>query len=756
MNAKFAALLLRMRPAVMLLAGFLLPASLLAQTPESAQPRPRVGLVLAGGGAKGGAHVGVLKVLEEMRVPVDCIAGTSMGALVGGGYAAGMPLPEMEKFLLSIDWAQVIGGQGQRDLEPIEQKRSGVTYSNSLDLGIQDGKVRMSSSLINANNIDNLLREYVAAARRQPNFDRLPIPFRAVATDMLSGDMVVLSGGDLATALRASMAIPAAFAPVETDEYVLADGGAVRNIPIDVARELCADVVIVVNLVETPPTRDDLRTAASLLTRSTDVMFEVNEKIQLATLKPEDVLVNVPVGDIGTAQFQRIKETIPLGVGAARAVEDRLRELAVSPEQYATWRRRVTLEQEVQVKVADIQYQGLKRINPEYLASGATVKAGDVVDSANLSAEAQRIGVLEDVESVGYVLKGDPEQASLVWLPVEKAIGPDYLKVDLGMYASVGGDLAFNLYGEHRRTWLNSRGGMWRNQIQIGRESYLSTSIYQPLDVNQAMFVEPNLFLAKTSEDVFYDDRRVAQYAFTDVGASFDVGANFGNRLQARLGYTLMHRKSEIDVGSPLLPEGSADDAGIQVNVTYDSRDSRFNPTHGLAVALEYIDSSESLGASRDWQRAELGVGLAVPVLGRDVWWVTLAGGSSLDNRLPADRAFLLGGPSSFPGFELGELRVGGYWTAASSYLWKFKDMTAIRGDALYAGLRLQAARTYNSYDNFPGEAIFGGSLFLTGRTIVGPLTLGLGGTSTDSWSLWLAVGRPVGHGTILEKGIFR
>jgi NTE family protein len=203
--------------------------------PAVAPARPRVGLVLAGGGAKGGAHVGALKVLEELRVPIDCIAGTSMGALVGGGYASGIPAKELEKFVTGIDWKKVVGSQGRRDLEPIEQKRAGATYSNSLELGITPDGVTTPEGLISTSNVDDLLRSYVASARLETDFDRLPIPYRAVATDMVTGSMVVLDEGDLATAMRASMAIPGAFAPVIMGGKILSDGGLVRNIPIDVA-----------------------------------------------------------------------------------------------------------------------------------------------------------------------------------------------------------------------------------------------------------------------------------------------------------------------------------------------------------------------------------------------------------------------------------------------------------------------------------------------------------------------------------------
>ena len=285
--------------------------------PASEAGRPRIGLVLAGGGAKGGAHVGVLKVLEQMHVPVDCIAGTSMGALVGGGYASGIPAADLEKFVTQIDWKRVVGGQGRRELEPIEQKRTGATYSNDFEFGITGEGVTTPSGLVNTSNIEDLLRGYVASARLKTDFDELPIPFRAVATDMVSGKMIALDQGDLATALRASMAIPGAFSPVAFDGKVLSDGGLVRNIPIDVARDLCADVVIVVNLVEPAADPRKLRSAAQLFSRTMDVMIEANETLQLQTLRPNDIRIDVLMGSITTADFERVPETIPRGEAAA-------------------------------------------------------------------------------------------------------------------------------------------------------------------------------------------------------------------------------------------------------------------------------------------------------------------------------------------------------------------------------------------------------------------------------------------------------
>ena len=740
----------------LVLAALVFTAPLAAQAPQSSSGgRPRIGLVLAGGGAKGGAHVGVLKVLEEMHVPIDCIAGTSMGALVGGGYASGIPAADLEKFVTTIDWGKVVGSQGRRDLEPIEQKRAGATYSNEFEFGITPDGVTLPGGLVNTSNIEDLLRTYVATARSQSQFDKLPIPFRAVATDMVTGTMVVLDKGDLATAMRASMAIPGAFAPVIMDKYILNDGGLVRNIPIDVARNLCADHVIVVNLVEPAVDPKRLRSATQLLSRTMDVMIEANETLQLQTIRPGDVRIDVEMGDITTADFERVPDTIPLGEKAARDKASELAAYVVPEAQYAAWRQKVTQSQEIEARLADVRYEGLKRVNPEFLASRGELKPGDTADSSKLSAEAQRMAALQEFDSVGYRLDGDPDKPTLTWLPREKSWGPNYLKADLGLYTSADGDLTFTLYGRHTRTWVNQLGAEWRNELQFGGDSAISTSFYQPLDISQRFFIEPKLMYSAEFENIFVNDERVARYEFDDSLVSVDFGANAGRYAQARLGYIYDWRKVQVDVGSPLLAESSPRDAGVMLTAQYDSRDTAFAPTHGMTAALEYINSNEDLGGDRNWQRAELGVGIAVPFR-RNIWWITAAGGSGLGGNLPADRNFTLGGPGSFPGFELNEMRVGGYWNIGTSYLWNVKDMLPIKNQALYAGVRVVGGAVYDRFDQQDEVGIYGGSFFLTGRTMVGPLTLGIGATSTDSWSVWLSVGRPVGHGTILERGIFR
>ena len=735
------------------LLALLLPAVVSAAAESQ---RPRIGLVLAGGGAKGGAHIGALKVLEELHVPIDCIAGTSIGALVGAGYATGQPAAEIEKFVTGIDWAAVIGGVGRRTLEPIEQKRLAIDAGSKVQMGLIDGKIVTPSGLADASSIDDLLRSYVARARTVTDFNKLPIPFRAVATDMMTGDMVVLDHGDIATAMRASMAIPGAFSPVVLDPWILSDGGMVRNIPIDVARNTCADIVIVVNLVEPAPTREKLVQAQQLLSRSMDVMFEVNEKAQLASLTDRDILINVPMGDITTGDFDRMPETIPLGEVAARKVADRLAALALPAPEYTAWRSGVTTTEVIEAKVVDVRVEGLEYVNPEYLRTLTDVEAGDTVAVGDISDDARHMAALDELDTVAYRLEGDPAASTLVWLPKEVSLGQNVLRPALGLFADGAGDFKFLMGAQHVRHWVNPLGAQWRNQIQIGDESFLTTSFYQPLDVAQRTFVEPGLFVERLVEDLYNEGERIATYQFIDFGGRIDFGWNTSRYTQLRLGYLFDQRKTRIDTGLEVFPQIDADDAGLTFSARYDSRDTATFATKGFAAAVRYEHIDESLGSDRNWDRLEVAARKAIAI-GKYLTWLTLAGGSDLGTDLPPDRLFSLGGPQVLPAFQHDELRVSDYWIAESSFLRQLKVLSPIKNQAIYGGLGFQAVGLRNRIDveGEDDEVIYGGYLFLAGPTPLGTFTLGVGGTGSQ-WNVWLSVGKSISTGTILDDGLFR
>ena len=746
-----------------LVSGLLFAAAAL-QTPVQAedatavsttQPpaRPRIGLVLAGGGAKGGAHVGVLKVLEELHVPIDCIAGTSMGALVGGGYASGLPAADIERFVRAVKWKAVVGGVGRRELEPTEQRRYADDASAIGELAVDNGGIVLPAGLINSGNIEDLLRGYVAHARLEPNFNLLPIPFRAVATDMVKGQMVVIDHGDLATAMRASMAIPGAFAPVVSDPYILSDGFVVRNIPVDVARQTCADVVIVVKLVSPPAKPEDLRSAPQLLSRTMDVMVNANEDAQLNTLTDKDVRIDVPMGDIGAGDFERTAETIPLGEAAARAVASKLAAYSVSAQDYMAWRNSVTTREQLDMRIASVRFEGLKHVNGEYLRSVTQVRAGEVVDTKRISEDALRMGALEDLDSVEYRFLGDPKHPDLVWVPKEIASGRDFIRPSIGLYADGGGDVTLVMGVQYVRRWLNSLGGQWRNNLEVGYESGITTSLYQPLNVAQTYFVEPELLLQRSLQVLYNDGNRVANYQFVDLGGEFDLGAALAHNGQIRLGYWNQKHRSIVSTGIKLLPEFDLRDAGLMATLIYDTRNEPNFATRGLATEVDYRRSDSSMGADRDWEIIEAALNKAVPV-GKNLMWATIAGGSDLGSKLPPDRAFTLGG-TSFPGYQINELRMRRYWTATGSFLWRLVDVMSIRNRALYGGFALQAGRVYQRVDRVPDGTLYGGSIYVGGQTPIGALILGTG-VATNSWSVWLSLGRPIGNGSILDNSLFR
>jgi NTE family protein len=483
-------------------------------------------------------------------------------------------------------------------------------------------------------------------------------------------------------------------------------------------------------------------------------MSEANERLQLQTLTDRDVRVDVSLGDIGAADFERTPETIALGEEAARAAASRLKTLSVPEADYVAWRQRVTVGQGIEIRVADVRFEGLKRVNPEYLRSLTTVRPGDTVDTAAISRDAARMAVVGDLDGVNYKFEGDPDNPVLVWQPSESVIGPNILWPTVGLYSAGGGDLQFDIALQHVLRWINSYGGEWRNRLQFGSDSVVQTSLYQPLHVAQVYFVEPGLLWEQSVEDIYDGRNRVARYHFIDAGGRVDLGVNLTSAAQIRVGYWSSNRRTNVDIGTPLLPVVDTRDAGLVATGTYDSREAESFASQGIAAEIQYYKSDGSLGADRDWQRIEAAIRKGVP-LGKLMLWFTAAGGSNLGSDLPADRAFSLGGPQSFPGFAIGEVRARQYWTVDGAALWHVADILPIFSQSLYGGLRLQGGHVYERVDPTPDGALYGGSVILGGRTPIGTLTVGFG-WANGGRAGWITLGTPVGSGSILNQPMFR
>ncbi len=489
---------------------------------------------------------------------------------------------------------------------------------------------------------------------------------------MVAGEVVVIDSGDLSEAMRASMALPGVFAPVTLDGKVLSDGGMMRNLPVDIGRDLCADVVIAVWMSSPPAEAEGLTSALSLIGRSIDVMIGANERLQMESLTPRDVAIDVPMGDIGTSDFTRIPEAVELGRRAADGMRGELSRYSVPEAEYLAWVDSLSRTQAPETELAEVRIVGTQRVNPEYVraqlensAPGATMTAEAIAE------DTERVYALGDFEGVDYTLTGPAGARVLEIAPVEKGWGPNFFRFDLGLATYEGGDLFAILRLDHDRTWMNSRGGQWHNALQLGRQSLLVSDFYQPLDVRQRFFVQPILFSQERIEDIYLDRDRVARYELRERYAQADVGVNFGTTTQLRLGLRNGWHEATVDTGVPALPElERTTDTSYQLRAFFDTRNSVALPTQGRVhnVSLRGFRrirwAASSTTASRRCSGSQ-----AFGVRGDNSLSVAVGGADVLSGELPVTELFTLGGVRTFPGLRPGELRGSSYWSMSRAVL---------------------------------------------------------------------------------------
>ena len=393
-------------PTLLILAAALLAVpAFQAAAEESAAPktgRPRIGLVLSGGGARGAAHIGVIKVLEELRVPIDCIAGSSMGSIIGGLYASGLSVAEIEKTLTGVDWTDAFLDDIPREERSFRRKRDDDLYLLKAKAGFKDGSFNLPTGVLQGQKIDLLFKGLTLPVGEIPDFNRLRIPFRAVATDIVTGKEVVLDHGDLALAMRASMSVPAVFAPVEIDGRMLVDGGVSNNLPMDVAREMGADILIVVDISTPMSTREELNNALAITNQLTNILTRSNTEAQLATLGKQDILLVPDLKGISSSDFLKAGEAIPRGIASADGRREDLARLAISEDAYQAYQAGREARMMARPVVEFVRLDNRSRISDELLRSRIRIRIGEPLDLAALDADIARIYGLELFENIHY------------------------------------------------------------------------------------------------------------------------------------------------------------------------------------------------------------------------------------------------------------------------------------------------------------------------------------------------------------------
>jgi NTE family protein len=710
--------------------------------PAAGAAAPRIGLALSGGGARGLAHVGVLKVLDEMRVPIRCVTGTSMGAIVGATFAAGTPPAEMAKIVLAADWEGIFRDQPPREEIAIRRKADDYKTLFQPEFGVTEDGLRLPKGVIAGVSIESFFRVLSTPSFGVTDFDKLPIPFRAMATDIETGEAVVLDRGSIAQAMRASMSVPGALAPVEIDGRLLVDGGIANNLPINEARKLCADVVIAVNISTPPLKRKDLTSALTVTAQLINFLGKQTVDDQLRSLGPNDVLIQPDLGDISAAKFDRSADAIRIGEDATRAMADSLRRFSLPPEQYAALRATQVAERRELGTVDEIRVEGLERTNPAVARALVESKPGEPLSEEKVGADLRRIYGRGDFENITYRIEGAGPRAMVIE-PREKSWGPDYLKFGLGLASDFAGENQFNLLVQYRRTWLNRLGGEWLTEAQVGQDTHLMTQFYQPLNDAGRWFVMPHAWIGQFTRGIFDDDDKVADYLVRRGEVGLDAGAVLGTWGQVQLGPVWSRIDARVDTGSANLPSVEETTAGVRAGLFIDQTDQAFFPSRGYRIGATAYGATESMGSNASYQRLE-GVLRAATSWGPHRVMFTALGGTDLSSDMPAYESFKLGGPLRLSGYRLGQFDGREMAFGSLMYYNRTLPLPDILGSGIYVGGSAEVGRISSRADGLgsPGT-LWSGSVFLGADTFLGPLYFGFGLGGSGNWSLYLLLGAP-------------
>ena len=738
-----------LRTAVLFLTLAASMAAATAQNPTEA-PRTRIGLVLSGGGARGLAHVGVLKVLEAERIPIDAIAGTSMGAIVGGLYASGMSATELEHELLKVEWANVFAARVDRQHLSQRRKEEDFEISPLIELGIRDGELRVPAGAVSSRGLENLLRRFTLPVRDVQDFNRLPIPFRAVATDLETGAAVVLSHGDLALALRASMSVPGVFPPTEVDDRLLGDGGLVNNVPVDVARAMGVDVVIAVNIGTPLAGRETLSSVVGITAQMINILAEQNVQRSLATLGRSDVLVSPQLGALTAADFAKVAEAIASGESGAQAALARLRPLAVSPSAYAQWRAEHPKLRRPEATIGFVAFEGSTQTNPSRFAAGLESRPGQSFNVDHAAADARTLAASGDYLRADYRLVSSNSGADgLVFDLEDKPWGPNYLRVGLDLATDFNGRGSFNLKLSHNRHWLTPSGTEWRNRLQIGAVPSFFTELYHPLNWTAGLANDWFVATYASSErrdGTLYgqDGSELARFKRTTARAGIDLGQPWGRFGEIRLGLgTQRVRATPTLVSASLsstLRQVQATETGLRLAVVVDQLDYANFPQQGYRLVGEAAIGDGS-NAGR-FQRVEASA-LGAITYGRHTFNLfASARGASQQQGATLGR-YALGGFHQLSGYRDGQLL--GNYVLLSRLTWYMRltgTPTLARG--YFFGASAEAGNAYLTRDALRATSLRAGmSLFIGADTALGPLYLALTHAPHGQTGVVLFLGRP-------------
>jgi NTE family protein len=644
--------------------------------------------------------------------------------------------------MVSVNWNDLLTDESDRRDLPFRRKQEDRELLLGVEFGVDEEGLKVPPGLVSGRKVQHLLKTMTLRTAVTGRFDELPIPFRSVATDLETGEMVVLSDGVLGDAIRASMSIPGAFSPVEIDGRLLVDGGIVRNLPVDVARAMGADVVIAVDVTPTGDT--ELDSALSVYSRALAIMTERNVEQQLETLSGDDVVITPDLGDVRSSDFTRNRELITKGEEAARAASSRLEQYSVPSSSFESYLERLRCGSGCppeSLVIDELRIEGTDRVSTPIVEQVVRTEEGTPLDLAVLRRDLERIYDLGDFQSVDFWILREGSRNVLTIEVTEKPWGPTYLKLGLNLSADFRGESRFDFRTYLRTSRINDLGAEWRTRVRFGSVNLLETEVYQPLSYRQRLFVAPRLELSRRDVDVF-DEREIrAQYRVRKRLAAFDAGVAFDTHGEARVGAFSGHMDADVRQGPESLENESHVIGGWTARLTLDKIDNPTLPRSGALVVLDGVFYREYLGSDRQYHLISLDARRALSV-GENTIALVGRAGTSLGSSIPLYQEFELGGFLSLSGYEAGQLRGPYFALGELLYYHRITQLPGRVGSGVYAGGSFEVGNVWADAQRIALDDLrYAGSIFVSANSVIGPFYVALGMAEHGNITVYLSLG---------------
>jgi NTE family protein len=723
------------RTAIVLLFIFLALSSLAQESSsaplETGKPRLRIGVALEGGGALGFAHVGVLRWFEERHIPVDYIAGTSMGGLIAGLYATGKTPKQMEDFINEQDWATIIGGRTPYEDLSYRRKEDLRAFQNSVVLGLKRG-LSVASGLNAGHKVSMVIDRETLPYSNLASFDDLPIPFRCVATDLVSGKEVVFSQGSLQTALRATMSIPGLFAPVHDGDKVYVDGGLIGNLPSDVVRQMGADIVIAVHLDVAPADPKQIRSVFGVLGRSIDVVIRDNE---IRGMKDADLIVNVDLRAYTSLDYSQGPAIVRLGHESAEA---KARVLTPYSIDEASWQQyldaRHERERGTPAVPQFVKVEGASAEEARNLEKSLRPEVGKPIDNLRLNQYLTRLTGGGKFDSADYALTHRDGEDGLLVTVHEKTYAPPTLQVGFSVDGSENDDVTSTLLT--RLTLMDVAGyrSEWRTDVQFGNTYGVASELYRPLTATSKWFVAPHADASNTSFKVFEKNDPQADYRLYRAHIGADVGYGVNRFTEVRAGYEVGYLDARLRLGTPEFAPIAGRVGDTKVHFLTAHTDDPIAPRNGYSFESTFQWFDTNPGASGSFPSLHAHGMYFKPITRPASIFVEAEGGSTLGSHRVGVPQFFLGGPSRLSAYGTNELFGNQFYFFRAGYLHDLITLPPFLGKKVYAIGAYEFGKMYDAPNasKFPND-LAGGVL---AETAFGPLLIGgsVGDTGHRKW----------------------